>query len=172
MAEKLEAGAAMPEMDLPLAGGGTVHIGGPREGYQVVIVYRGKHCPVCKKYLGPLTSLLGDFKNVNAKVVAVSADPQDKAEADVERGGWKFPVAYDMTPDQMRALGLYISHPRSDAETDRDFPEPALFVVNPKGEAQVIDISNAPWVRPDLTRIAAGIAYIQKNDYPIRGTAG
>ena len=31
MAEKLEAGAAMPEMDLPLAGGGTVHIGGPRE---------------------------------------------------------------------------------------------------------------------------------------------
>jgi hypothetical protein len=72
----------------------------------------------------------------------------------------------------MRALGLYISHPRSDAETYRDFPEPALFVVNPKGEAQVIDISNAPWVRPDLTRIAAGIAYIQKNDYPIRGTAG
>ena len=49
----------MPEMDLPLAGGGTVHIGGARETYQVVIVYRGKHCPVCKKYLGPLTSLLG-----------------------------------------------------------------------------------------------------------------
>ena len=95
---------------------------------------------------------------------------RDKAEADVEQGGWKFPVAYGMTPDQMRALGLYVSHPRSDSETDRDFPEPALFVANPKGEAQMIDISNAPWARPDLARIAGGIAFIQKNDYPIRGT--
>ncbi len=108
---------------------------------------------------------------MKADVVAVSADPLEKAQADVDERGWQFPVAYDLGGEQMRELGLYISKPRSEAETDRQFSEPAVFVVNPEGNVQIVDISNAPWARPDLSRLANGIAYIQKNDYPIRGTA-
>jgi len=62
------------------------------------------------------------------------------------------------------------SEPRSDTETDRPFPEPGLFVVNPKGKVQIVDISNAPWARPDLARVANGLKYLQDNNYPIRGT--
>ena len=161
----------MPEMDLPLVGGGRAHLGGRRERFQVVIVYRGRHCPVCKTYLGHLNDIRDEFDKVKADVVAVSADPLEKAQADVDERGWQFPVAYDLGGEQMRELGLYISNPRSEAETDRQFPEPAVFVVNPEGNVQIVDISNAPWARPDLSRLANGIAYIQKNDYPIRGTA-
>jgi len=70
----------------------------------------------------------------------------------------------------MRALGLYISEPRSPRETDRPFPEPALFVVNPQGNIQIIDISNAPFARPDLNGVLKGLKFIQEKQYPIRGT--
>ena len=75
-----------------------------------------------------------------------------------------------MTPDQMRALGLYISEPRSAQETDRPFAEPGLFVVNPEGNVQIVEISNAPFARPDLAGILHGIKVIQERNYPVRGT--
>jgi hypothetical protein len=72
----------------------------------------------------------------------------------------------------MHALGLYVSAPRSPQETDRPFAEPGLFVINPAGTVQVVDISNAPWARPDLAAIARGVKRIQELGYPIRGTLG
>ena len=103
-------------------------------------------------------------------VATVSADPQEKAQADVAEFGWRFPVGYDLTVEQMRLLGLYISEPRSATETDRPFAEPGLFVINPEGNVQIIDISNAPFSRPDLSGILRGIKLIQERNYPIRGT--
>ena len=32
MSSKITAGAPLPELDLPLAGGGDVHLGGQRDG--------------------------------------------------------------------------------------------------------------------------------------------
>jgi len=70
----------------------------------------------------------------------------------------------------MNTLGLYISEPRSEKETDHPFAEPGVFVVNADGEIQIVDISNAPFARPELEALANGLAFIRKNDYPIRGT--
>jgi peroxiredoxin len=46
MPTKLKAGAAMPQMKLAKVGGGTAEIGGRRDKWQVVVVYRGRHCPI------------------------------------------------------------------------------------------------------------------------------
>lgn len=170
MSKKLAAGSPMPELDLPLAGGGRVRVGGVRQGFQLVIVYRGKHCPLCKTYLKRLNEMQNEFGEANAELVAISADSQAKAEADVAEHEWRFPVAYDLGMEDMRRLGLYISEPRNEQETDRPFSEPAAFLVNPGGQVQVIDISNAPWSRPDLGGLLRGIRRIQEVDYPIRGT--
>ncbi len=167
---KLAAGETMPDLRVARVGGGEVETGG-NGGWRVVVVYRGRHCPICKRYLKTLDGLLEDFRGAGAEVVALSADPAEKAEADVAEHGWRFPVGYDLSQDQMRALGLYISHPRSPQETDRPFPEPGLFVVNPDGNLQIVDISNAPFARPDLNSILGGLKFIQEKDYPIRGTA-
>ncbi len=43
MSTKIKSGGRMPEMDLPLVGGGRAHLGGRRERFQMVIVYRGRH---------------------------------------------------------------------------------------------------------------------------------
>ena len=107
---------------------------------------------------------------MGVSVYALSADSQAKALADVEQHGWKFPVGYDLTPEQMRQLGLYVSNPRSPEETERQFAEPGLFVINPAGQTQIIDISNAPFVRPDLNTLLFALKYLTANEYPIRGT--
>ena len=45
-----------------------------------------------------------------------------------------------------------------------------LISADPKGKIHIIEISNAPFVRPDIDLIFRGINHIQKNNYPIRGT--
>jgi len=166
---KLAAGAAFPGLTWPVVGGGTLDVG-TLPGWRLLAVYRGKHCPICKRYLKTLEGLLDEFKAAGVTVAAVSADPREKAEADVAEHGWRFPVGYGLTIEQMQALGLYISDPRSPQETDRPFAEPGLFLVNPQGNAQIIDVSNAPFARPDLQMILNGVKTIIEKSYPVRGT--
>ena len=96
--------------------------------------------------------------------------PFDKAEAFAADNALTLPVGHDLSPEQMAALGLWISDPRSPQETDRPFPEPAVFVTNAEGRVQILDISNAPFARPDLESLTNGIAFVREKGYPIRGT--
>ena len=169
MSYKLDAGAQFPALPLQTTTGQTLDPAG-LPGWRVVVVYRGKHCPLCKIYLKTLNGMLDDLAAVGVSVLAVSADPVEKATADVEAEGWRFPVAYGLTIAQMHTLGLYISEPRAPTETDRPFAEPGLFVLNPAGKAHMIDISNAPFSRPELSGIFRGIKMAQDKAYPTRGT--
>jgi len=90
--------------------------------------------------------------------------------AKAESAELTFPVAYELSIEQRKNLGLYISHPRSLKETDRSFPEPGMVAVNADGQVQLIDISNTPFSRADLDELLETVEWIQKNDYPIRGT--
>ncbi len=165
---KLAAGSAFPRVPFATVAGGTFDFDAV-QGWRLLVVYRGKHCPLCKVYLKSLDGMLEGFQEASVTVAAVSADPMEKAAADVAEFGWRFPVGYGLTIDQMRTLGLYVSEPRSAQETDRPFAEPGLFVLNPHGKIQIIDISNAPFSRPDLAAILRGIKLIKERDYPIRG---
>ena len=42
-------------------------------------------------------------------------------------------------------------------------------MINANGLLQVVDISNAPFARPDLAGLAKGLTFIRDKDYPIRG---
>ena len=134
--QKLQAGSILPTISLPKVGGGNLQIGGAGD-WKMLVVYRGKHCPICRTYLKTLDGLFDQFKHAGTEVVAVSADPKEKAESEAGDEGWRFAVGYDLSQDQMRALGLYISEPRSPQETDRPFSEPALFITNPEGNSRL-----------------------------------
>jgi peroxiredoxin len=174
MERKLAAGAEFPGMKVPKLGGGEFELGLPANGYdwQMVVVYRGKHCPLCARYLVQLQDLVGGFHELGVDVVALSADPEERAAINMADLGITLPVGYDLSIQQMRELGLYISNPRSPEETDRPFAEPGLFVINDAGRLQVTDISNGPFVRPDLQVLLNGLKFIRDpaNNYPIRGT--
>jgi len=163
------AGSTFPAISVPRLGGGTISPAA-MPGWRLVVVYRGRHCPLCKPYLSSLDRLIDEFADADVSVMAMSADPEEKAAADVSEFGWRFPLGYGLTIDQARELRLYISEPRSPQETDRPFAEPGLFLINPQGQIQIVDISNAPFARPDLAAVARGAKRIQERNYPIRGT--
>lgn len=167
---KMSAGARFPAMAWNAVSGGRV---APAEGtgWRLLVVYRGKHCPLCKEYLATLGELLEEFQAASITVAAVSADTREKAETEVAECGWKFPVGYGLSVEQMRELGLYVSDPRSPQETDRAFSEPGVFVINPEGLVQIVDTSNAPFARPDLNALLQGLKFVISKDYPIRGRA-
>lgn len=171
MAEKLAAGGKVPAITLDKVGGGKVTLGGPRAGWQLIVVYRGKHCPICKRYLTGLKDLAAGYAEAKTEIVAASADPREKADAFMAEIQPNFPVGYGLAVADMQRLGLYVSNPRSPQETDRPFAEPGLIVVNPQGNAQIVDVSNAPFARPDLGAILNGLKFIQEKGYPVRGTA-
>lgn len=167
---KPAVGTIVPQMTFPKLGGGELTFGGTRDRWSLLVVYRGKHCPRCKRYLNKFNDMLSDWTAL-MDVIVVSADTAEKAQADVDEFGWTFDVAYGMTVDQMRALGLYVSDPLSEAETTDLFAEPGTFALRPNGELMLVDISNGPASRPDLAELLDGMRFNIENDRPTRGNA-
>lgn len=169
MTNRIPAGSIMPSIEVPRAFGSNVVLGGP--GWKLVVIYRGQHCPLCRLYLRMLNELLPKFGEIGVSVIAVSADTQAEAEKEVKDEAWRFPVGYALTAQQMAQLGLYVSNPRTQTEASHPFPEPGLFVINEAGQIQIVDVSNAPFCRPDLKQTWEGIKFIREKQYPICGTA-
>ena len=168
---KPNVGAQVEQMTFAIAGqDGTVTIGAPKDRWTMLFVYRGRHCPRCKRFLNKLNAVLPQWTDV-MDVAVVSADTQDKAIADKAEFGWDFDLCYGLSVDQMRALGLYVSEPLSDAETTEMFAEPGAFAIRPNGTLMLVDISNGPAARPDLEELLDGMKFNITNDRPGRGTA-
>lgn len=165
------AGDIPAQIHVPQLGGGQAAIGGPRENWSLVVVYRGKHCPRCKTYLKILNDMRQSWADVGFDVLVVSADPVEKAQADQERFGWGFAIGHDLAEADMATLGLYVSDPLSETETDRRFAEPGVFVFRPDGSLLLIAISNGPSARPDLHELLNGMIFTKENNRPPRGTA-
>ncbi|BDY05528.1 peroxiredoxin family protein [Ferrimonas sp. YFM] len=173
---KLAAGQPFPELSVTTSDGQQVRLGQPRPetgaNWQMVLVYRGRHCPLCTKYLNQLEGFREELKEVGVDILAVSADSEAQLREHRSRLNVEFPIAYGLTQAQMDQLGVYVSLPRSEQETDHNFAEPGLFVVNEEGNLHVVDISNNPFVRPELQALVNGLRWIRDpdNHYPIRGT--
>jgi peroxiredoxin len=148
----------------------TITIGGTKDRWTMLVVYRGRHCPRCKRYLNKLNDMLSSWTEV-MDVFVISADTKEKALADREEFGWNFELGYGLTVDRMRELGLYVSEPLSEAETTDLFSEPGTFAIRPDGSLMLVDISNGPAARPDLDELLDGMKFNINNDRPVRGTA-
>ena len=79
---KPAVGMPLPLISLPKLGGGTIDIGGARGRHMLLVVYRGKHCGRCKKYLTSLDGMAGDWEAAGFGIVTVSADPLSPQETD------------------------------------------------------------------------------------------
>ncbi len=172
--EKLHAGADFPALPVNGQDDAVVDISKPAgdADWHMVVVYRGRHCPMCTKFLNTLSGFRQRLLDIGIDIAAVSGDSKEQLEDHLERLDVNFPVFYGLTLEQMQELGLYISVPRSEQETDHNFAEPGLFVINTDGQVQVVDISNNPFARPDLEVFVSGLEWIRapENNYPIRGT--
>ena len=172
--QKLQAGSPFPTITLQPLNGEAIELSPQHNSsdWTLLVIYRGQHCPLCTQYLNELQQHASTLSEAGVKVIALSADSKAQLKAHQQALHVNFPIAYGLTLEQMQALGLYISKPRSEEETDHYFAEPALFVINQDNQLQIVELANNPFIRPNLTLFVAGIQWLRdpNNNYPIRGT--
>lgn len=170
----LQPGQFFPNIQVNKLGGGSLTLGQPEANFdwKLVVVYRGKHCPLCTSYLKTLNELLPSFHELGVDVVAVSADSEARATAQLAEVNPDYAVGYGLTLSQIRELGLFVSDVRAGIDVEAPFAEPGLFVVNGDGNVQMLDLSNVPFARPDLNSMLMGIRFIRgmTGDFPISGS--
>ena len=168
---KPAAGQPFPILNVNMTSGEIATVGTPGERWQLVVVYRGKHCGRCKKYLNILENMKGEWAAADFDVITFSADSLEKAQADISEFSWSFPVGFGLTETDMRRMGVYVSDPLSPDEADGRFSEPAVFVLRPDATIQIAAISNGPSARPDLAELLDGMIFTINNQKPARGIA-
>ncbi|HRH85472.1 MAG TPA: peroxiredoxin-like family protein [Rubrivivax sp.] len=144
------------------------------QNFTLVVFYRGLHCPVCLKYLLELARLQPEFEKRGVKVIAISSDTRERAEAQAEklrapdlRLGYSLPLA------TAREWGLYIStsrgHTSIGIEEPALFSEPGVFIVRPDGTLYYGAVQTMPFARPHFDELLAAIDFALAKDYPARG---
>ena len=165
----------VPELELPLVGGGTWRLSDQHpKNFALVVFYRGLHCPICSTYLGDLNRKTDQFAERGVSIVVVSSDGEDRAAE--AKSKWqldKLPVAYGLSLDAARAWGLYISSSRGKTSTGYEEPalfiEPGLFLVRSDGTLYFGSVQTMPFARPAFADILKALDFVLANDYPARG---
>ena len=110
---------------------------------------------------------LDDYSDANASVIVVSMDSEDKAKkTQLDWGLDKLNIGYNLSLEDAKNWGLFISKSIKEAESDI-FCEPGLFIIKKDGSIYMVNISNMPWARPDLSTFPAKLKFAQDNKYPV-----
>lgn len=161
-----------PDLDLPLTIRARFQLSAQTpENFTMLVFYRGKHCPVCKKYLEEIGSRLDEITEHGLSPFAISMDSSERAQvAGEDWATGDLPLAYDLSEKQAREWGLYISEKRPDSDEPEKFSEPGLFLIRPDGTLFFAQVQSAPFTRPSLDELLEGMEMVTKQDYPARGT--
>jgi peroxiredoxin len=161
-----------PALKVKLLDGSTWSLGDAKPPmFEMIVVYRGLHCPICKTYLGELEVKLPEFSKRGVEVIAISTDNQDRAErAKAEWGLNNLRVGYDLSIANARQWDLFISTAIREGEPP-EFSEPGLFLTRPDGTLFYAARGSAPWGRPPLDQMLRGIDVVTERKMPARGEA-
>ncbi len=167
----------VPALELSLVGGGHISLAAEKpQHFTMVVFYRGLHCPICRRYLSELETLLPEFEKRGVAVVAASSDAKDRAEQ--AKSGWGLPnlcIGYGLSIEEARKWGLYVSRSKGATSTgvvEPDlFNEPGLFIVRPDGTLYWGTTSTMPFGRPHFNEVLQSLDFVIAKNYPARGDA-
>ena len=165
----------VPSLDNPLVGGNRFILGSaPAENFDMLLFYRGLHCPICAKQLTEYEKHSSEFADRGVNIIAVSTDTEERAiklTEKVHASGVK--VAYGLSLQDARDWGLYLSESLGKTSTGIDepklFSEPALYLIKPDGTLYYATVQTMPFSRPSASDMLGAIDYAIKEDYPARG---
>lgn len=161
-----------PQLEAKLLDGSTWRLRDAKPTtFEMIVVYRGLHCPICKIYLGELEAKLPEFSKRGVDVIAVSTDSRDRAErAKTEWGLDKLRLGCELSIANARVWDLFISRAIRDGEPP-EFSEPGLFLIKPDGTLFYASRGSAPWGRPPFDQMLRGIDIAIERKMPARGEA-
>ena len=165
----------VPNIDLPTTDGGSFNLSkSDAKNFNLIIFFRGLHCPLCALYLKDLNSMLDKFTAHGVKAVAISSDPKDRAEEfakKVDAHGITF--AYDFPLSEAKKWGLYISEgigkTSIGVEELSKFPEPGLFLIKPDMTLYYGAVQTMPFSRPPFKDLLLAVEFAITKNYPARG---
>ena len=141
------------------------------QNFEMIVVYRGLHCPVCKTYLGELESKLPEFTKRGVDVIAISTDDRERAQrAKTEWGLNNLQIGCELSIASAREWDLFISRAIRDGEPP-EFSEPGLFLIKPEGTLFFASRGSAPWGRPPLDQMLRAVDVVTERKMPARGEA-
>jgi len=165
----------VPALNVPLTSGGRFVLGvSPGERFDLIVFYRGLHCPICTKYLQELERLAPEFASRGVQTVAVSSDSEERGRQMAEKIGAKaVKFGYGLSLAHARQWGLYISASRGKTsigiEEPALFSEPGVFLVRPDGTLYYGSVQTMPFARPQFQDLLGAIDFAIAKDYPARG---
>ena len=165
----------VPALDVPtLAHGPFSLVADAAQHFTLIVFYRGLHCPICAKYLLELGRLLPEFDKRGVKVVALSSDNRERAQAMADKlSAPGLRMGYDLPLSVARAWGLYVSTSRGvtsiGVEEPALFAEPGVFLVKPDATLYYGAVQTMPFARPHFDELLAAIDFAVAKDYPARG---
>lgn len=163
-------GSAFPLPDIPLLDGGRLTPARLTASLTVLNVYRGLHCPRCRRQMEDFVAAHDAFVAEGVEVISISTDPE--ARAAEARAHWAIqgmPLGYDLSIGDARAMGCFISQSIREGETDF-FAEAALFLLKPDGTLYGAAINSFPFLRPTAEQVLDVASIVRERDYPPRGT--
>ncbi|MGD9868683.1 MAG: peroxiredoxin-like family protein [Hyphomicrobiales bacterium] len=174
-ADRLFPGQPVPALTVPTVAAGqwTLAEQTPRN-FTMIVVYRGLHCSICSRYLADLDKKLPAFAERGVEVIAMSADPRDRAERACK--DWNLAelnIGYEMPPQKAREWGLYLSARRYKPITGIEelplFIEPGLFLVRPDKTLYWACVQTMPFARPGFDDVLRALDLVNEKNYPPRG---
>lgn len=117
-------GDQAPDFTLSGTGGATYSLASYRGQSVVLVFYPGDDTPVCTKQLNTYNNDLGQFDEVGAQVLAISAQNVSSHDKFSGKHGFKFPLLAD--PDKAVASAYGTLGPLG-------FPRRSVFVVDAQG---------------------------------------
>ena len=164
-------GEAAPALTFDRIGGEPFDLARqPIETYQLLLFYRGQHCPICRDMLEELNGKIGDFRAAGMDVVAVSMDTRERAEKQVAE--WdigNLAIGYGMSEREARSFGLFITERWREHEPER-YSEPGLIVLRPDRTIFAMFLQSVPFTRPSFDGLLKGLTFVQDKGYPTRGS--
>ncbi len=170
MTKVLVPGQAFPAIDLPKVGGGRITNADFDAPFMTVLnVYRGLHCPRCKRQLEDFMAHEDAIQAEGLKIVSISTDDLARAEQTVaEWGLGDWPVGCDLSIAEARGLGLSISETIREGEPAL-FAEAAVFFIRADGVLWGAAVNTFPFLRPTAEQIIDAAQTAHARSYPPRG---
>ncbi len=170
----------VPDLRVPLAGGGSYDLQAERpQLFAMIVFYRGQHCQQCQAYLGELENLLPEFEKRGISSVAISLDGRERAES--AKTEWRLTqlrIGYGLTLPVARSWGLFLTEGRPRAQGLSEPPyccEPALYLVAPDKTLWFSAVQNMAFARPRFSDLIDGFeflfarGYFTEKECPARG---
>lgn len=143
--------------------------------FNLIVCYRGLHCPLCTNYLTELSNLSAEFKKRDVSITILSSDSKDRTEQMARKINVNSEIVfgYDLKLSDAKKWGLYISEGRGTTsigiEEPAKFSEPGVFIIKADQTLYYGNTQTMPFARPLFKDLLGAVDFAIAKDYPARG---